>query len=147
MRPHTREGLSSALRELPVTAPPTPLHTHSSSTVPLLPWNTHSSRKLLVQLLPKAQQFVSRLLMGLVTQITPHNLFPASQDCGMQALKLEIQLSNSEIPLGDKMGQSKVLRDSSASALLPSFSMTGKKINSLPWTLHRHKNHLNKLSH
>lgn len=45
-----------------------PAHPHSS-TVPLLPWNTHSRRKLLVQLLvqllPKAQQLCEQAADGL----------------------------------------------------------------------------------
>lgn len=61
-----------------------------------------------------------RLQMGLVTQLLPkrpdprtgithHSLCPASQYYGMLNLKPETQLNGSTIPLGDRMGQSRVL--------------------------------------
>lgn len=131
-------------------------------TVPLLPWNTPGESCWSRQL-PKALQVWWSCAEGHGhsapspgARLSPRIpcLSPASQDCGMLALKHEIQLNSSEIPLGDRMGQSRVLEDPSASALLPLPSMTEKtqpnkqksvtSMNSAQASL---QNHLKKLSH
>lgn len=125
-RMSTNQNKTTRSRRAEFCTQGTASHSTSSASVhPQLqhcaPTSLESRRKLLVQSsCPKHSSGGSRLQMGLVTQllpqrqgprtgITPHSLFPASQDCRVLALKPETQGNSSKIPSGNRMRQSRVL--------------------------------------